>query len=182
MTSLSWEYLNSDFRDTSNIFKDQHDFDLLMSSFVMLSIFWAINYWVIKYALDNSLRPKWYLQMEDKQKNAIVRMFNGNVHHILCFSIAVYHIIFQCEPLGLVRQVEECMRVYKPSHGHGIVLSFSYFLYDTVMLVVVNKDFSKLGCQTIFHHVLILVIYVTALNVGRYMPLLTQAAMVCEFS
>ena len=67
-------------------------------------------------------------------------------------------------------------------HTHAGLFSMAYLNFDMLMQVFVYKDWSPLGYQNMFHHVLSMSCFVMTTIAGRHLPMLSQVVMICECS
>merc|ERR1712127_217236 len=114
---------------------------------------------IVWYGMENVLKPKWYME-RTTEKDGITRFevcqkIVQYPHHIFQAYLAVLNMLYLCDiPFGQFMCDETCLFSYKPLVSHSIMFSIGYFIYDLALIVFVIKDFTILGKQLIFHHLL----------------------------
>lgn len=86
------------------------------------------------------------------------------------------------KPLDYLMMDEKCFRTYRPIYSQCLAITFGKFTFDFILQMTLTLDFSPLGMQMIFHHVVGNLCFIITVLGGFAIPMHTHIVMICEFS
>ena len=164
--------MDNEYKPTYDIFAlHEHN---SMKHHIAIALAWYIISWpifLLVWILWRLIAGEEFTKRPFRTQMSNVGHLSGCVHH----SIVTYYglkTIMRCGAWPLLMMDDSCWDNYRPEYSLTSMISSGFFAFDLTVYLLLSRDFSQLGMQSILHHVIGSFSYIGMLFAGTDLPMI----------